>query len=63
MKITEKRLSSGFWKITGEGPCNWAQPPLWPCSEATLRAHAFPEASEQFIHDAMRAAEMRIGKD
>lgn len=50
------RLSSGYWRIQGDGPCNWAQPPYWPCDEKTLRDHAFPEASEDFIKECMRAA-------
>lgn len=54
MNITITRLSTGYWYIRGDGPCEWAQPPTWPCDEATLRAHAFPEASEDFIRAAMR---------
>lgn len=50
------RLSSGYWRIQGDGPCEWAQPPFWPCDEATLREHAFPEASERFICECMRQA-------
>ena len=52
-----KRLPSGYWRICGVGPCNWAQPPTWPCDEASLRLHAFPEASETFIRFALAAAE------
>jgi hypothetical protein len=44
-----RRLSSGYWHLRSEGPCNWAQPPRWPCDEKTLREHAFPEASESFL--------------
>ena len=54
--IEAKRLESGFWRVQGNGPCEWAQPPHWPCSEAMLRQSAFPEASESFIRDAMRHA-------
>ena len=53
-KLSAKRLVSGYWHIRGDGPCNWAQPPEWPCDEPTLRAHAFPEASEKFIRAALR---------
>jgi hypothetical protein len=53
--ISVKRADNGWWHIRGQGPCNWAQPPHWPCSEATLREHAFPEASEGFIRSALRA--------
>lgn len=50
------RLPGGWWHVRGRGPCNWAQPPEWPCSEAMLRAHAFPEAGEAFLREAIRAA-------
>ena len=63
MKITAKRLESGYWHLRGEGPCNWAQPPNWPCSEAVLRASAFNEASEDFIRDALMVAEARSRLD
>ncbi len=52
-EITIKRLRSGHWHIRGNGPCNFAQPPTWPCDEATLREHTFPEASEEFIQAAL----------
>ena len=51
-----KHLSSGYYHLRGQGPCNWAQPPYWPCSEKVLRASAFPEASEEFIQAALKAA-------
>lgn len=54
MTITTRRLESGYWHVRGQGPCNWSQPPHWPCDEATLRKHAFPEASEEFISAALR---------
>ena len=50
--ITAKQLDSGYWHIRGNGPCEWSQPPHWPCDEATLREHAFPEASDKFIREA-----------
>lgn len=49
MLVEVRRLSSGYWHIRGNGPCEWAQVPTWPCDETTLRAGAFPEASEVFI--------------
>ena len=52
-----RKLESGYWHLRGDGPCEWAQPPSWPCSEETLRAHAFPEASEKFIRECMAMAE------
>lgn len=54
-----RRLESGYYHIRGRGPCNWAQPPHWPCSTEVLRAHAFPEASEQFLLEAEAEAEVR----
>ena len=53
--MTIKRLESGYYHIRGNGPCEWAQPPTWPCSETVLREHVFPEASERFIRDALTA--------
>lgn len=53
--ITVTRLPSGYYHVRGDGPCNWAQPPTWPCDEATLREHAFVQASEQFIRMALQA--------
>ena len=49
MEIKISKLSSGYWHIRGDGPCNWAQPPHWPCSMDEVRANAFPEACEQFF--------------
>lgn len=54
--ITIKKLDSGFYHIKGDGVCNWAQPPYWPCDEHILRAHAFPQASEGFIQECVLAA-------
>ena len=51
--LTMRRLSSGYWHIRGIGPCNWSQPPVWPCDEATLREHAFPQASDEFIREVL----------
>lgn len=51
------RLLSGYWLIRGDGPCEWAQPRHWPCSDAELDAATFPEASPAF-----RAA-LRRGRD
>jgi len=58
MTLTVRQLPSGYWHIRGTGPCNWAQPPMWPCDGATLRAHAHPEAGETFL----RAAEDRAAQ-
>ena len=55
--IEMTRLSSGYWHIRGFGPCNWAQPPEWPCDEATLREHAHPGASDDFVREALAATQ------
>jgi len=60
--IHVKQLESGYWHIRGEGPCNWAQPPVWPCSEEVLRQHTFPQASMGFIKEALGLAE-QTGKE
>ncbi len=57
VNIAVRRLESGFWHVRGYGPCNWAQPPQWPCSEAMLREYAFSQAGEEFILAAMQLAE------
>jgi hypothetical protein len=54
--ISVTQLPTGFYHVRGDGPCEWAQPPSWPCSEETLRQHAFPEASDQFIRTALAVA-------
>ena len=59
-RLTIKKLTSGYWHIRGEGPCNWAQPPCWPCSDETLEASFFPEAGEEFRRDVQRANEAAI---
>ena len=54
MRITIMQLESSYYHIRGECPCNWAQPPTPPpYDEATLREHAFPEASDAFIRAVM----------
>lgn len=53
MTVTVTRLPSGYYHVRGDGPCNWAQPPTWPCSEETLRAHAFAQASDTFLQAAL----------
>lgn len=61
--ITVKQLPSGYYHVRGNGPCNWAQPPRWPCDEETLRAHTFPEAAEEFIQGALIVLEMEAEVD
>jgi hypothetical protein len=53
MKVSVVRLSSGYFHVRGVGPCNWAQPAYWPCSEESLRKAAFPQACEEFIRSAL----------
>ena len=60
--VTITRLDSGYYHIRGAGPCEWAQPPWWPCDGVTLRAHAFPEASERFIRRVVALAERAMDK-
>jgi hypothetical protein len=56
MILTTKQLSSGYWHIRGVGPCNWTQPSHWPCSEEMIRSSAHPEASEDFLREAVSLA-------
>lgn len=56
MRIRVHQLPSGYWHVRGDGPEEWAQPPTWPCDEATLRSHAALEASGRFIRAALAAA-------
>lgn len=51
MTLYIKRLSSGYYHISGDGPCEWAQPPSWPCDETTLQAHTFAQASARFFRE------------
>ena len=61
MTITSiDRMSSGYWHIRGRGPCNWCQPPEFPCSEEIIREHSFPEASEEFIRAVVDEANRRL---
>jgi hypothetical protein len=51
-------LDSGYWHIRGEGPCNWAQPPTWPCDPKVLDEHFFVQAGDRFraaVHAANAA--------
>ena len=58
--FTVRKLDTGYYHIRGLGICNWAQPPHWPCHEDTLRASAFPEASEDFLRSVVRAANVML---
>ena len=55
-QVDIRKLSTGYYHVRGDGPCNWAQLPHWPADEQTIRAYAFPEASEEFIRAAVAAA-------
>ena len=56
-EITMRRLESGYVHIRGVGPCNWAQPPRWPCTYAELDESFFPEASLEFRAELHRRLE------
>jgi hypothetical protein len=55
-EITVRRLESGYWHVRGVGPCNYSQPPSWPCDAEQLRKHAHPEASDEFVQAAVKKA-------
>ena len=61
MDIQIRRLPSGYWHIRGRGPCNWTQPPSWPCDENMLREYAFPQASDEFLRVVLIAARKEQG--
>lgn len=60
--ISIVNLPTGYVHLRGDGTCNWAQPPHWPCDEATLREHAFPGASEAFIRECVAIAQTTRGE-
>lgn len=55
--ISVRKLSTGYFIVEGDGPCEWAQPPCWPCDETTLLTHTFPQASAEFFNEALRRSE------
>ena len=57
MKISIKKLNTGWYHIKGVGPANWTQPPTWPASEDAIRQNAFPQASETFLKQVIAMAE------
>jgi hypothetical protein len=57
MQITARRLPGGYWHVRGNGPCNWTQPPQWPCDAGMLHDHAFPQASWEFLRKALELAQ------
>lgn len=60
--VTVKRLDSGYFHLRGTGPCNWAQPIAWPCSDEELEEGFFYEAGEPFRR-AVRAENARLRGD
>ena len=61
--IMVKKLESGYYLVRGFGPCNFAQPPKWPCQDIEiLRQAAHPEAGEMFLHEASRSTAPADGK-
>lgn len=57
-EIRVRQLESGYWYVRGKGVCNFSQPPHWPCDAEVLRQHAHPEASDEFIRQAAKVAEL-----
>jgi hypothetical protein len=55
--ITVQPLESGYFLVRGIGPCNFSQPPCWPCDYELLESHAHPEASKDFLLAAWRLAD------
>lgn len=53
------KLSSGFFRVRGNGPCEFGQYSSWPpLDERALLEETFPEASESFreaVRKMMRA--------
>ena len=60
MTIELKRLPSGYTHLRGNGPCNWAQVPRWPCGERDLLDGAFPEASKEFLRECAKLLQQEI---
>lgn len=61
--VSEKTLSSGWVHLRGSGPCNFAQPRRFPCSDDDLEASFFPEASESFRRAVRTENAIRRGDD
>ena len=62
MKITIRRLDSGYYHIRGEGPCNWSQPPCLTDWREDIRKHAHPEAGDEFIQAAIEVVRIHLKK-
>ena len=63
-EITLTKMDApGYVHIRGRGPCNWCQPPWWPATEEEIRAHAFPEASEEFLREVIDVSRRLIEAD
>lgn len=48
MELSITQLSTGYVLIRGRGPCNWAQPSHFPCSDEELERSIFLEAGDTF---------------
>lgn len=63
MELIITQLSTGHVQIRGKGPCNWAQPAHFPCSDEDLEGSTFHEAGDEFrnslrtLRDAMDGGE------
>ena len=53
-EIEVTRLSSGWIRVSGPGPCNWAQVPYFSVTMEELEEYSFPEASQKFVNSAYR---------
>lgn len=62
-KITINKLTSGWFLIHGDGPCEYTQVPYWPCClPEKLFDGAHPEASKNFLKKVELLAEKTIKK-
>ena len=52
MTLKIKPLPSGYVRVAGNRPCNWAQVPAWPCTAEELQKGIFPEAGSSFRETA-----------
>ena len=56
--IEIKRLTTGYLRAQGTGPCEWAQ---WPEGESPRDVHFFPEASDSFRNELREKLEREAG--
>jgi len=56
VKITVKRLESGYFYVLGTGMYDLSQVPHWPCDESVIRSCAMTHSSEEFLAAAGKLA-------